>query len=61
MSDKMLYRPAEVQEVLGIKASMFFELVKNGQLEARKLGRATVVPVESLQCFVANLPKADAA
>ena len=60
MSDKMLYRPAEVQEVLGIKASMFFELVKNGQLEARKLGRATVVPAESLHRFVANLPKADA-
>lgn len=59
--DKLLYRPAEVQEALGIKASMFFELVKTGRLEARKLGRATVIPAESLLRFVANLPKADAA
>lgn len=60
MSQKLLYRPAEVQAVLSIKNTKFWQLVKEGLLETRKLGGATVVPAESLQAFVANLPKAAA-
>ncbi|MDE2318950.1 MAG: helix-turn-helix domain-containing protein [Rhodospirillales bacterium] len=58
---KLAYRPAEVQAALGIKHSKFWELVKAGKLESRKLGSATVVPAESLRDFIANLPKANAA
>ena len=61
MTDKLVYRPAEVQSALGIKNTKFWDLVKQGALETRKLGGATVVPAESLQAFVASLPKANAA
>ncbi len=60
MSEKLVYRPAEVQAALGIKNTKFWGLVKTGQLEARKIGGATVVTAESLHRFVANLPKANA-
>lgn len=58
MSEKLAYRPAEVQAALGIKNTAFWGLVKTGQLETRKIGRATIIPAESLHQFVANLPKA---
>lgn len=61
MSEKLVYRPAEVQAALGIKHSKFYELVKQGQLETRKLGSATVVPAASLQAFIDSLPKTNAA
>lgn len=58
---KIFYRPAEVQKLLSIKNTKFWSLVKTGKIETRKLGRATLIPAESLQKFVANLPKADEA
>ena len=61
MSEKLVYRPAEVQAALGIRNTKFWALVKEGKLEARKIGSATVVPAESLRAFVAGLPKANAA
>ncbi len=61
ISEKLVYRPAEVQAALGIRNTKFWALVKSGLLETRKIGSATVVPAESLQAFVENLPKANAA
>jgi hypothetical protein len=58
---KLLYRPDEAQSALGIGHSKFWQLVKTGALETRKIGRATVVPAASLRDFAANLPKAAAA
>jgi excisionase family DNA binding protein len=58
MLEKALYRPAEAQKLLGIKNTKFYALVKEGALECRKLGGATVVPAESLKRFIENLPKA---
>ena len=57
---KRLYRPAEVQAALGIRHTKFYELVKAGLLETRKIGSATVVTAESLRAFVDSLPKANA-
>lgn len=59
-ASKLLYRPAEVQAVLGIKHSKFWELVKAGAFDVRKMGHATVVTAESLHRFAAELPKAAA-
>jgi len=61
MSEKLAFRPAEVQAALGIRNTKFWELVKAGLLETRKIGAATVVPAESLKTFMANLPKGNAA
>lgn len=57
MSEKLVYRPAEAQAALGIRNTKFWALVKEGKLETRKLGSATVVPAESLRQFVEGLPK----
>jgi Helix-turn-helix domain len=58
LSEKLVYRPAEAQAALGIKNTKFWQLVKEGHLETRKLGGATVVPAESLRRFVDGLPRA---
>jgi len=56
-----MYRPAEAWGILGIGQTKFWALVKAGKLETRKIGRATVVPAESLQQFIDSLPKTRAA
>lgn len=61
MTIKFVYRPAEAQAALGIKNTKFWQLVKDGLLETRKIGGATVVPAESLHNFIASLPKVNAA
>lgn len=58
MTQKLVYRPREAQEALGIRNTKFWALVKAGLLETRKLGGATVVPAESLKRFVESLPSA---
>lgn len=58
MSEKLAYRPREVQESLGIRNTKFWQLVKEGKLETRKLGGTTIVPAESLRRFVESLPSA---
>lgn len=52
-----LYRPAEVQAILKIKHSTFWRLVKDGKIEARKLGGATVIPADSIKQFIEGLPR----
>ena len=61
MPEKLVYRPAEVQATLGIKNTKFWQLVKSGALETRRLGGCTVVPADSLHRFVASLPTGKAA
>ena len=61
MSEKLTFRPAEVQAALGIGHSTFWKLVKESRLETLHIGRATVVPASSLHQFVASLSKANAA
>lgn len=57
---KLFYSPAEVQSALGIKHSKFWELVKAGAFDVRKMGRRTLITAESLRHFAAELPKAAA-
>jgi predicted DNA-binding transcriptional regulator AlpA len=56
MTSKLLYRPKEIQEACGFGNTKFWQLVKEGHFDVRKIGRATVVTDESLQRFVKNLP-----
>ena len=57
---KLLYRPKEAQAALGVKHSTFWELVKAGTFDVRKLGRSTFITAESLRRFAENLPKSAA-
>lgn len=58
MPEKLVYRPAEAQAALGIKNTKFWALVKEGKLETRKMGGATVVLAETMKRFVESLPSA---
>jgi excisionase family DNA binding protein len=42
---------------IGLSRSRLYELIGDGQIEARKLGSRTVVPTESLRSFVTNAPR----
>lgn len=57
---KLLYRPAEAQKALGVRHAKFWELVKAGTFDVRKLGRSTFITAESLRRFAENLPKSAA-
>ena len=54
--------PAEAAfAALGIGRTKGFELIKKGELIARKLGARTVVEAESIRRFAAGLPRAGGA
>lgn len=55
---KLFYSPTEAQHALGIKHSKFWELVKTGCFDVRKMGRRTLITAESLRRFADDLPKA---
>ncbi|WP_408906022.1 helix-turn-helix domain-containing protein [Nguyenibacter vanlangensis] len=58
MLEPLVYRTKECCDLLRIKPTTFWKLVKEGKLEARKLGGVTVVPAGSLKRFAENLPPA---
>lgn len=58
--NKLLYRATEAQAALGIKHAKFWELVKAGAFDVRKMGRMTFITAESLRRFAENLPKSAA-
>ncbi len=52
-----LYRSKEAKELLSIGNTKFWALTGTGQLEARRIGKAVVIPGSVLTEFVAGLPK----
>jgi excisionase family DNA binding protein len=55
---KLLYRTSEAKAALGCGTSKLYNLINNGKLDARRFGRQTFITAESLEAFVANLPRA---
>jgi hypothetical protein len=51
---------ADAVRMSGIGRTSLYMAIQRGALVVRKSGRRTVVPVESLQAFLANLPPASA-
>jgi excisionase family DNA binding protein len=47
---------AETTRILGIGRSTLYNLIKDGRLPVRKLGKRTLVLREDLNKFVASLP-----
>ena len=43
---------------VGIGRTKLYALINEGKLDARAIGGRTVIPAQSLQRFVANLPPA---
>jgi excisionase family DNA binding protein len=52
---KLAYRPREFCEALGIGATKFYQLVREGRLRVTKLGKATIVLDEDAQAFMRSL------
>jgi hypothetical protein len=52
---KFLYRTSEAKAAIGCGTTRLYELINNGTLEARRLGRRTYIIAESLEAFVASL------
>jgi excisionase family DNA binding protein len=43
--EPMVYRIADAAKVIGLSRSRIYELIDEGALEARKIGRCTVIPL----------------
>ena len=57
--NRLLLRPKEAAEVLGIGRSNLYQLLADGSLDSVKLGGLRRVSVEALQEFVERLRKGD--
>jgi hypothetical protein len=53
---KLLYRTSEAKAALGCGTTKLYELINNGTLEARRLGKRTYITGESLQRLIDSLP-----
>lgn len=54
----LAYGIPEACIVLSIGRTRLYALIAAGHIEARQCGGRTLIPVESLRAFVANLPSA---
>jgi excisionase family DNA binding protein len=50
--ERMAYRPDEVPRVFPIGRTMLFRLMKEGKIRTVKVGRARLIPAESLREFL---------
>ena len=53
---KLALSPAEAAVAIGLGRSKLYELLKTGQITAKKSGARTIITVAELQRFVAALP-----
>ena len=52
--DKLLMRPTEVAEILGLGRSKTYQLILEGSIPSIRFGKSVRVPVEALQEWVNN-------
>ena len=55
MTTRLLLRPEEAAEVLGIGRSKLYELLAAGRIESVRIGSSRRVPVEGLHDYVQRL------
>jgi len=55
---RLLFSPKEAEGLLGISHASLYRLINRGKLDARKIGNKTVITAESIERFLAGLPKA---
>ena len=61
MSDRILLRPAEAADAIGVSRSKAYELIAAGQIPSVTLGGCVRVPVAALQSWIAQQLAAKAA
>ena len=52
--ERMLLRPAEAAEAIGVSRSRMYELLASGELPSIRVGRTVRVPVAALQAWIAE-------
>jgi excisionase family DNA binding protein len=57
MTERLLYPSAEAKAAIGCGNTKFYELIGDGELDARKLGSRTMITAESLKRYVERLPR----
>lgn len=50
--DRILYRPVEAAEAIGVSRSRIYELVNSGEIPSIKVGNVTRIPVDKLHEWV---------
>jgi excisionase family DNA binding protein len=59
MTAKLLLRPEEAAEVLGVGRTKVYELMAAGELESVQVGRSRRLPTAAVEAFVAGLRRAE--
>ncbi len=54
LETRMLLRPVEVAEVLGICRSKAYELIKAGELPSIRIGCSVRVPIDQLRAWISK-------
>lgn len=57
----LAYRPKDAAAALGVSKSTIYQMIAAGELEARKIGAATVIPHAALVRVLDEAPLAPAA
>jgi excisionase family DNA binding protein len=52
VDDKILLRPEEAAQRLGVSRSVVYELIAEGRIESIRIGKSRRIPVEALLAFV---------
>jgi excisionase family DNA binding protein len=52
--ERMLLRPAEAAEAIGVSRSRMYELLASRELPSIRVGRTVRVPVAALQAWIAE-------
>jgi excisionase family DNA binding protein len=52
--DKLLLRPIEAAEAIGIGRSKVYELLASGELPSIRIGASVRVPVDALRAWIAR-------
>jgi excisionase family DNA binding protein len=50
--EKLLYRPSEAADVIGVSRSRAYELIASGVLPSIRVGSSVRVPVEALRAWI---------
>lgn len=54
MDGKLMLRPAEAAEAIGVSRSKAYELISSGVIPSVRLGSSVRVPVEALRAWIAE-------
>jgi excisionase family DNA binding protein len=52
LNEKLLLRPAEAAEVIGVSRSRAYELIGSGQIPSIRIGGSVRVPVAALRAWI---------